>query len=159
MKINKLILTALCLVLVLGMMVSPTLAYFTDSHDAEGSIEIQLGYKTTIEEKVDENQKILTIFNEGPEACYVRARAYAGGDLDLSYEGSGWTKDGDWYVYDSILEGGQSTAPLTVTITFPDGIEGDQQNVVVIYESAKVIYDEDGNPMPADWTMEANIED
>lgn len=160
MNRKKFILTALCLVLVLGMMVAPTLAYFTDYATAEGAVAVELGYKTTITEDVPDNaHKVLHIKNEGPEACWVRAKAVAGSDVTLSYEGTGWTKDGEWYVYDSILEGGNTASDLTVTIELPkEGYEGDQKNVVVLHESAKVVYDEEGNPVtPPDWTMEANI--
>ena len=158
MKNSKFILTALCLVLVLGMMVSPALAYFTDYATAEGEVAIELGFKTVITEEVDGLEKAITISNpEGPEACFVRVKALAGSDVKLDYSGSGWTKSGEWYVYDSILEAGASTSVLTVSITLPAGEEGAGKNVVVVHESAKVIYNADGSPAPADWTMAANI--
>jgi len=158
MKNSKFILTALCLVLVLGMMVSPTLAYFTDYATDEGEVAIELGFKTVITEEVDGLEKAITISNpEGPEACYVRVKALAGSDVDLDYSGSGWTKSGEWYVYDDILEAGESTSVLTVSIKISAGDEVDGKNVVVVHESAKVIYNADGNPAPAEWTMAANI--
>jgi predicted ribosomally synthesized peptide with SipW-like signal peptide len=161
MNRKKFILTALCLVLVLGMMVAPTLAYFTDYATAEGAVAVKLGYKTTITEDVPDNaHKVLHIKNEGPEACWVRAKGVASGDVKLTYSGDGWKADEDgWYVYDGILEGGKEATALTVTIEFPEGYEGDQKNVVVLHESAKVIYGENGDPVtPPDWTMEANLD-
>ena len=153
MNRKKFILTALCLVLVLGMMVAPTLAYFTDYTTAQGTVGVALGYKTTFEEDVKDNTKTLHIFNDetSNEACWVRAKAVAGSDLELTYTAndSNWKFDEEsgWYVYDKILQPGEEATGLTVTIKFPEGYEGDQKNVIVLYESAKVTYDSEGNPV------------
>lgn len=151
------ILTALCLVLVLGLMIAPAMAFFTDYTAAEGSVPIELGYKTTIVEEMDGLDKHLTIGNEGPEACWVRAKAIAASDVELEYIGEGWTEDGEWMVFDSILEAGE-TAELTVKVTLPSGEEAAEKNVVVVYEGTKVHYDENGDPVtPPDWTEAAQI--
>lgn len=158
MNRKKFILTALCLVLVLGLMISPTLAYFTDYATAEGAVAVELGYKTTIVEEMDGLDKNLTIKNEdsSSEACWVRAKAIASSDVKYEYKGSGWTADGEWMVYDSILEPGES-AELKVEITLPAGEEAAAKNVVVVYEGTKVTYKEDGTPEDPDWSMAATI--
>ena len=155
---KKFILTALCLVLVLGMMVSPALAYFTDYAEAEGEVAIELGYQTTIEEKMDGLNKDLSITNkaDSSEACWVRAKAIAASDVTLSYEGSGWTEEGEWMVYNSILEPGDSAA-LKVVVTLPSGEEAAEKNVAVVYEGTKVTYAADGTPEAPDWSMAAQI--
>jgi hypothetical protein len=133
-------------------MVAPTLAYFTDYTTAHGTVAVALGYRTTFEEEVDiqNNTKTFHIFNDenSNEACWVRARAVAGSDVTLEYTAAtGWTLADGWYEYDTILQPGDEATGLTVKITFPKGYEGDQKNVVVLYESAKVTYDADGNPV------------
>lgn len=135
---------------------SPVLAYFSDHIEATGKIPIELGFTTEMEERVEGFVKTIKIFNDGPESCYVRAMAFAGDDLKLSYEGEGWSKGSDdWYYYGPVLGAEQETAPLKVTISNApeDAQEGDTFNVVVVYESTKVLYGEDGEPLEADWSL------
>lgn len=137
---------------------SPVLAYFSDHTEASGTIPVTLGSTTTMDEQVEGFVKSITITNEGPESCYVRARAYAGGDIELDHAGTGWSKgdsDDPWYYYGEVLDAGASTETLKVTISNPpeDAADGDTFNVVVVYESVKVLYDEDGEPLAADWSM------
>ena len=161
MKKTKIILTAICVALVLGLSVVPAMAYFTDYTEAEGSVKVDLGYTTTMEEKVDGFVKTITISNAGPEACWVRARAFAGSDLSLTYSGTGWSdgKDGYWY-YEDIVAAGGKTEPLKIEIgNIPQDAEaGDKLDVAVVYESAKVLYNADGTAKAGDFSMEMNVE-
>ncbi|MBE6009032.1 MAG: hypothetical protein E7236_00025 [Lachnospiraceae bacterium] len=156
MKKKTLIMSALAVTLAAGMTIAPALAYFTDHTEASGSVAVELGEKTTITEQVGDWTKTITIGNEGPESVYVRAKALAGTKVGsgLQYSEDGWTKGDDgWYYYNDILDAGESTNPaLTVEITeIPkDAVDGDSINVTVIYEAAKVIYGEDGNPVDKD---------
>ncbi len=161
MKKTKIILTAICVALVLGLGVVPAMAYFTDYTDAEGSVKVDLGYTTTMEEKVDGFVKTITISNAGPEACWVRARAFAGSDLSLTYSGTGWSEnaDGYWY-YNEIIPAGGKTTDLKIEIgNIPKDAEvGDKLDVAVVYESAKVLYNADGTAKAGDFSMKMNVE-
>ena len=100
---------------------------------------------------------------------YVRAKAFSGSRYPLSYSSAdgSWQEGSDgYYYYNEILPGtvvgedGTVTAAVTsellVRIEFPeDAQEGDDCNVVVIYESVPVQYDTDGSalePWAADWS-------
>ena len=161
MKKNKILLTALAVVMALTVMIAPALAYFTDHTAASGSVAISLGTKTTITEKVDGWNKIISVANEGPESCYVRGQAFASDDMALAQEGSSdWKKVGDWWYYEGIVEAGGSTSELTISISgYPvDAAEGKTVDVAIVYESAKVVYNEDGTypaAEDADWNMQA----
>ncbi|MBE6989598.1 MAG: hypothetical protein E7426_02485 [Ruminococcaceae bacterium] len=163
MRKSKIVLTVLALVLVAGLSISSALAYFTAHTSAVGTVTIHAGTSTEIEEPtVSQWTKHLVISNKGPADCYIRARAYAGSELELTYDGTGWTDGGDgWYYYDAVVPGGSDAEELLVHIgnvpTAELAEDGDSFNVVVVYESAQVLYDADGNPYPADWTQAANI--
>ena len=161
MKKTKIILTAICIALVLGLGIVPAMAYFTDYTEAEGSVKVDLGYETTMKEDVDGFVKTITVSNAGPESCWVRARAFAGSDLSLTYSGTGWKEnsDGYWY-YEEIIPAGGATAPLKVEIgNIPkDAQEGDQLDVAVIYEAAKVIYNADGTAKAGDFELKMDVE-
>ena len=156
MKKTKIILTAICLALVLGLSIIPAMAYFTDYTQAEGSVKVDLGFETTMDEQVDGFVKTITISNAGPESCWVRARGYSGDGISLSYEGKNWSegKDGWWY-YKPVLDGGKTTDTLKVNISdMPENAkEGDRIDVTVVYETTKVLYAEDGTPLDPDWSM------
>ena len=61
------------------------------------------------------------------------------------------------YTYSEILAAGEDTSahPLKLTISgLPETAnEGDTLNVVVVYESTKVTYDENGDPEAPNWEM------
>ena len=148
-------LLVLALTLVLCTGVKPALAYFTDTASAAGSVPLNLGYTTTIDESVKDLTKTLTIQNTGDTAVYVRARAYVGGEYELTVAGDGWTAGDDgWYVFGSPVAPGQFANDLTVTVSkVPAALaDGDSFNVAVVYESTPVQYHEDGTPY-ADWTI------
>ena len=119
-----------------------------------------------IEETYGERTKHVTIKNIGDNnvSVYVRARVFASESVDV--DGSGWSgPDGEgWYNFDNPVDCGksaneltvkltfQSANELTVKLTFPEGaIQDDPYNVIVIYESTPVQYQEDGTPY-ADWS-------
>jgi predicted ribosomally synthesized peptide with SipW-like signal peptide len=160
MKKRTLLMSALAVVLAAGMTIAPAMAYFTDHTEANGSVTVELGTQTTIDEEIDGMNKIVTIHNDGPESVYVRVNAYAGSDLDLTFSGEGWSaRDGEgWSYYSGIIEAGQDSGPLTIAIdNLPEGaMVGDDVNVSVVYEATKVIYDNDEAQAP-DWDLAAVI--
>ena len=77
MKTRKIILPALAVILVIGLAVGTAIAYFTAHTEATGSVPVALGAKTEIEESIKDLDKVITISNKGPEAVWVRAKAYS----------------------------------------------------------------------------------
>lgn len=135
-------------------------AYFTTYAEAKGKVLFQMGaVSTRPHEEVKEGRKIVTIENTGDYDCYIRVKAYAGKNYELSYAdgGSGkWSagNDGYWY-YSEILEAGSVSESVLVQIPkelLEDIEEETQLNVVVIQECTPVQYDDDGQPY-ADWNM------
>ena len=163
-KRSRIVLAAAAAVMLIALSIPGAMAYFTANDRAEGTVPVDLGYKTTIEEpQVEDWQKHVVITNEADsnESCYVRAKAIAPESLTLTYTGDGWSEgeDGFW-VYDEPLAPGESTTELLVKIdNIPaDAQEGDKIKVPVVYESTKVIYNQDGSPQKADWSMAVDKE-
>ena len=156
MKKRRIVLAALAVVVVLVAAIGSSLAYFSAFVTASGTVTVGAGTTTTIEEPdVSEGTKHLVITNTGENDCYVRAKAFAGSALTLTYSGSGWTDRGDgWYYYGEILPAGEQTSELLVTISGEEDLaeDVDSFNVIVVYEHAPVSYDENGNAFE-DWNL------
>ena len=157
-------LSAIALLLAVTMSVKPAMAYFTTYTEADGTLKVSLGEETTITEPDVENwTKHIVITNDSTsnEDCFVRAIAYAPDGFTLDYSAStGWTQSGDYWYYNTPVAPGGSTSELLVKIdNIPQGvINGDSFNVVVVYESIAVQYDENGkvlDPVKADWAVKA----
>ena len=167
MKKKTLLMSALAVVLAAGMTIAPAMAYFTDHTEASGRVQVSLGDQTNIDEPEDPDitsdsvtkHVVITNKDESNEELYIRAKAFAPSNLTVNYSGDGWSDGGDSYCYyEGTIMPGESTEELLVEIT---GIEaskdGETLNVAVIYETSKVLYDENGNKLASDWTMEADV--
>lgn len=157
MKHKFLIPAALVLSLILGASVGSAMAYFTTYASAEGGYTIALpGSKTDVDENFSGWQKRVVISSaEGSMPVFVRAQAFSGSAYTLTYSGEGWTPGSDgYYYYTPILEGGAETAELLVNIgNVPQDVKpGDSFNVIVVYETTPVLYDEAGTAY-ADWSV------
>ena len=142
-KRRNIFLLVVALVLVLSMTVGLTMAYFSDSTEAEGGIPVTLGGQTTIIEKQNDDNKVIQIKNTGETDVVVRVAVY--GPTEISYSGSGWTDGGDgYYYYDSILPAGGTSSKLTAKWDVPEDL-GDDYAVVVIQESDQAVYDASGS--------------
>lgn len=154
-----LVLLAVGMVLTAGL--TGASAYFTTYTEAEGGYSIELGETTTVWETVSSWTKHLRITNqEGSEPVYIRARAYCGSLYQLSYETDSeyWSETPDregFYYYDKILEAGEVSEELRIKITNPPSDPSVSFDVIVVYESTPVQYDEDGNPY-ADWNQKVD---
>lgn len=121
---------------------------------------------TTIDEEIEGGTKVITIRNTGDYDCYVRVRIFADSVIDYdalmrNTAGDGWDlrDDGYWY-YEPILgpkdADGNPTRTESLYIDYADLLpddfqEGQEVNIIVVYESTPVIYDSEGNT-DADWT-------
>lgn len=148
------------MLLIVSLISLGTLAYFTDSEDARnvitaGNVDITLHDEDGNEEPFpsdgvssvmpgDEVDKVVYITNTGDNAAFVRVRldkaitAGEGIEADLDFEHitlnldlSGWTKDGDWYYYNWILEPGARTTDLFTEVAYGTALGNDYMNAVV----------------------------
>lgn len=135
-------------------------AFFTTYVTAKGGYEVNYMRETKIEEQFENWNKYVTITNkEGSIPVYVRVKAFCGELYTLSYSGEDWKyveADG-YYYYEKPLYGGETTKALRVFIdNIPVKPEEEQNfNVVVIYETIPVQYDEQNelvSPEIADWS-------
>ncbi len=156
MKKASIGLALLAALLVAGSSLSAAWGYFTTYTQARGGLPIDLGHETEIHEDVSDMTKHLVIENkEESSPVFVRARGFSDSEHPLTYSApeGGWKDGGDgfWY-YEKPLQPGESTTKLDVKIGLPGGEpeDGDEFNVVVIYESTLALYDAEGNPY-ADW--------
>ena len=140
------------LFLTAGLSVGSAMAYFTTYTQVSGGVSLSLGTTSTIpEETVEDWTKHVTIENTGDIDCFVRVRAFAGSQYQdsLVYSGENWSLAADgYYYYSEILSPGETSGELLIAI---DNMESNQSfNVIVVQESAPVLYDGDGNPT-GDW--------
>ena len=165
MKKRTIFLLALSVALTLVTSIDSVLAYFFSYAHAAGGYTIELGANTHLEEDFFNKGKHVIITNDpDSQPVYVRVKAFAGSACELTYtdESGLWSlcEDG-YYHYGEILEAGKSTAELIINISnFPSGAkEGESFNVVVIYETSSVVYEEDGTAH-SDWdrTIDTDME-
>ena len=163
-RTKKICLTAIALVMAMGIMVGTAMAYFTTYAVAEGGVTLDLGFtKTQIEEEVINGKKEIKLTNTGDYDCYVRLRAYTGDAYkdSIAYSEPGaaglWTPGSDgYYYYNAIVPAGATTEQIDVSFTFAEGEDPADFNVIIIQESTPVLYDENGEAY-ADWSVKADI--
>lgn len=170
MKKKSMILLALIVVMVMGAGIGSAWAYFTTYAEAEGGYIVKLGDTTTLEENVVNLHKAVSITSEPTsEPVWIRVKAYyAEGDLHINEEGSEsysakWSLGNDgWWYYSDVVTAGETTEVLDVSIEGVEVAEDDILNpskvedfdVIVVYESIPVEYDENGDPLTPDWNAE-----
>lgn len=161
MKNKRILLALLALALAATTALPAAMAYFTTNARATGTRTLELGGRTTIEEEMEGWVKQLTVSADpDSQPMWVRARAYSGASGQYTYiPGDGWEQRGDWYYFTTPLanpptEGTLvSTSKLEVEVT-PPPLGGDQTpdafDVVIVYESAPVLYGTDGQRLSCD---------
>lgn len=158
MRRKWLILAAAAAVTLSIVAVTPSIAYFTDTVQTEGKIEVKLGDgKPEIDEKVKDMTKYVTIKNTGDYDIYVRAKAIYPDTCTVDFVATeGWQKGDGYYYYNSPVAPGAATeSELTLSIKNNSVLDF---NVVIVQEATRVVYDESGNPKPADWTNPVTTE-
>lgn len=170
MNKRKLVLTFLVFALIICANIQPAMAYFTTYTYAKGGHPIYLRDTTRIEEQFSNLTKHVRIRSEAnSEPVWVRAQVFYAyqGIEEITITGadnpSKWQKgatDDNGYVYYNYSEpllGGGVTEELIVKIRTKDTLTpdaGDQYDVIVVYESTPVRYDENGNQLPVDWNTQ-----
>ncbi len=154
MKNYQKILLTCALIMLVSAGIRPALSYFTTYVEAKGKVSISLEENGRIEERVEELKKSISITNTGEPAVYVRVQAFVAEKFKenekYSSESGKWIdgKDGWWYYSDPVAPGA-ATDVLDYEITkLPEDLLNNPGqygfNVVVVYETAPVIYDENG---------------
>ena len=150
----------LAVAMITGAQIRPAWGYFTSYTRAEGVIGIHLGDTTTVEERFQDWEKTVVVTNgTDSNPVFVRVAAFAGAQYSLIFNDTtgAWTQGSDgYYYYNSPLDGGASTTSLPIQIRDANGnrvsgiTDSSTFNVVVVFESTPVLYQEDGTPY-ADW--------
>lgn len=149
---NKIWKIQLVLILLLGITIGTTLAYFTAYATENGRKEIVLGAKTEIREEITDLDKSIKIYNEGPSEAFVRVKVFYPefDDERLKVEitaNEGWNMNDGWYVYERPLKAEETTpTELYVKVTVSEGF-GQDFNILVVHESVQPSY-EGKHPYP-----------
>ena len=165
------LLTAAAVMLVVSAVMGAAWAYFSTYASAKGGITLHMGHQETVEEEFSGWQKVLNITStKDSRPVYIRARGFCP-DYPLTYVcenwggGKGEVKPDGWVYYDKILPPGETADPLKVQIkNVPSGEnsgiqDADSFNVIIVYETTEVQYDEKGDVIPpenADWSRKIN---
>ena len=155
MKKRHIILGVLTTILVLCSTIGMSFAYFTTYAISQGGYVIKS--QPRIDERFENKKKTIWITNsENASPVFVRAKVFSGSEFTINYEpGTGWsynTEDQYWY-FTEPLQGSESTTTLVASIDkIPEGLKnGDEFNIVVIYESVLAVYDGDNPDMATSW--------
>ena len=148
---------ALICAVVLTLMVSSgvTLAYFSDYETALGEAKINLSDRTEIHEEVTDKEKKISIKNTGTEDfadVVVRVAIYGPDEMKVTL-GDGWTENGGYYYYNKVLKPGEESSQITANIEdIPKTIDLSELEIIVVHESAPVVYDNQGKvKQPDGW--------
>ncbi len=153
MKRKDLLLTVLAAVLALTAAIGAAHAYFTTYITARGGYHLLLGKEIVFSETPTSADKTVTIqsdANSGP--LYVRVKAIVAAQYadKLAYSGDNWILEDGYYYYTPVLEPGQTADALYLGVrdVLSSALDEEQTeiNIIVVYECAPVLFDEDGSP-------------
>lgn len=160
--------TAIAVMLVMSAVMGTAWAYFTTYAKAKGGVVLNLGHQETIDEDFKSWEKTLDITSESDSRpVYLRAKAYSI-EYPVTYSNSqNWTEGDDGWMYytltlapgTSLSDSGDQLKVQINDVPAEDLEDGKTFNVIVVYESTEVQYDENGeqiDPMSADWAREVD---
>ena len=152
MKSKKLLIAAATLAMIGAASVGPAMAYFTDSAYASGKVFVAIGDTTLIpHEDVKDYKKTVVVENTGNYDVFVRVRVFSGSTVKVEATSTeGWTKNGDYYEYNEVVEAHRQTDPIVFTVTPPADKTQEQFNVIVVEEATRAVYGADGSATK-DW--------
>ncbi len=96
----------------------------------------------------------ITFINNGTDARWVRAKVLSDNEHSIEYEGEYWYGGNDGYFYhhfaiEDSCQSGELIAEIKNIKENP--AEGEHFNVIVVYETVPVEYNEEGAPIQANW--------
>ena len=158
MKKRTIILAVLAVALILSTSLGTALGYFTSYTSGRGGYVIHLENKTELHETPDKGKKTLSISNTSETAqVFVRVLAFCSEDFTLSADtaGTNWraytTSETQYsWLYTQAVDPQKATGDLTINITVADKDkkwkDGDERNVIIVYECVPAIFKADGTP-------------
>lgn len=155
-KKSILIVLAVLLVFIATAPIQESFAYFTAHDEASGEAVVDLTWSTELKEDIDNNEKHITIVNTGKTPVIARVRVFAA-EYANTTPGSGWISKTDtdgWWYYSEILQPGQSTSELLVSIV---GDPGYDFEIVVVHESSRVVYKDGKLATPDGWSYAPDV--
>lgn len=147
MKNKKLIIVAAALLMLGAISIKPAMAYFTDTHTANGSVLFGK-HAITPHEKTEGLTKTITVENTGDYPVFVRVKLFAGTTHGLKFnedKSAKWSFNGndEFYYFETPIAPKELTEELVVDIDPIDETAG-EFNVIVVEEGCRV--GEDGKP-------------
>ena len=160
MKTKWLYLVAAVALIISISAVKPALAYFTATTSANGyTKELHIGdAPPDLDEEISGMTKKITIKNDGEYDIFVRATAVTPDNWKVEFQPTdGWVQEGDYYYYTRPLIPEEATSTQLILDIVPKEVSEtyevpDSFNVVIVQEATKVVYDEEGKPIPDDWS-------
>lgn len=160
---------AIAVMLIMSATMGSAWAYFTSYAKAKGGVTLKLGHEEQIDEDFDNWEKVIDLTStDDSNPVYLRVKAFCA-EYDVTYDNTqNWTKGAeDWMYYDKTLAPGKSLSESgdqlkakinNVPKSGDEGLEdGKTFNVIIVYESMEVQYDETGKALSAqeaDWNRE-----
>ena len=153
-KKSILIVLAVLLVFIAAAPIQESFAYFTAHDEALGEAVVDLTWSTDLKEEIKDNEKHITILNTGKTPVIARVRVFAA-EYANTTAGSEWISNADgWWYYSEILQPGQSTSELLVSIV---GDPSYDFEIVVVHESSRVVYEDEKLVKPDGWSYAPNV--
>ena len=154
---KRILLFAVTLVMVLAALSVPaSLAYFSDQSKASGDKGVKLGWETVLDEKIEGNDKHVTIENKGDTDAIVRVAVFAA-DFATVQPGGDWQLKNGWYYYKKILKSGEKTSELVVEVKAEESSKADF-NIIVVHESSRTVYSDNNTlKVPDGWDFAPNL--
>ena len=153
-------LAVLAVALGFGVMVGPTLAYYTDTTQANGSIPFSLTPETPpppgtdIQEEIEGTNKIIRVENVGETDVAVRVRAFYGtANATVEFVGDGWgtRAEGDgeegWLYGRTVLKPGEVSDALYIKVEPVKNAQVDSFDIAIVQQC--VVPDEVAEGKPA----------
>ena len=153
---NKKLLLLIMLACVMFISVPKAFAYFSTYTEVSGSKPVILKEKSGFKEiNVNGNKHIVITAADDSDAIYVRVKIFADdmiwNVMNVDYDSSKWTKNGEWYEYNEVLWPGDDGAVMDISVD-TTVIELPQFNVIVVYEYIPALSDGNGGYIK-DWTV------
>ena len=147
MKKIKVISILLIMIIIIGFLVNSVYAYLSSKVEASGSIKcnIGIGHPNMKITKTAEDERKITITNDGDYDCYVRFKAIAVDDIHLEYSyeddenGRKWILESDgYYYYESVLLPNETSGAMILTLR---NYSDKNYNVAFIAEATNAMHD------------------
>ena len=161
-------LAVLAVALGLGVMVGPTLAYYTATTEANGSIPFSLTPETPpppeepeepgteIQEEIEGTNKIIRVENVGKTDVAVRVRAFYGtANATVEFVGDGWgtRAEGDgeegWLYGRTVLKPREVSKPLYIKVEPVKGAQVDSFDIAIVQQCVEPDEVAEGEPVAA----------